>query len=255
MHLLIALVLTLSPVSATPTVTPSCHTAPAGVRITVPGFPDRPAFLQRAGKRSPLIVAFHGLHGCPAYLQTQTKLGAAAKKAGVSVLWVTAANAPGGRAWDPNQIGYRYTRAAISAARSTGIRPSKLFALGMSNGAGMATWVTCTLHEFAGAIVVAGWSSPHCVGKSRQSLLVIGGQRDSSSGADTPRILADMWRNRLQGCGKAKVTHSGRATITVTRCGKTEVREASLAGVGHAWPLYRWFNATTQALQFVVRHK
>ena len=81
MHLLIALLLSLSPVSATPTVTPSCRKAPAGVRITVPGFPDRPAFLQRAGKRSPLIVAFHGLHGCPAYLQTQTKLGAAAKKA------------------------------------------------------------------------------------------------------------------------------------------------------------------------------
>jgi poly(3-hydroxybutyrate) depolymerase len=254
MRFLIALVLTLSPVSAAPTAAPSCRTPPAGVRVNVPGYADRPAFLQRASRKSPLIVAFHGLHGCPAYLQTQTKLAATAKKAGVSVLWVTAANAPGGRAWDPNQNGYAYTRAAVSAARATGIRPSKLFTLGMSNGAGMATWVACTLPEFAGAIVVAGWSSPNCARQSRQSLLVIGGQRDSSSGADTPRILADMWRARLQGCGGPKVTRSGRATTTAWRCKKAEVRAVSLAGVGHAWPLFRWYNATTEAVQFVVKH-
>jgi len=231
-----------------------------GERLTVPWFDDRPTMLQRsADPNDPLIVVFHGQNGCIEKVQGQTDLEQIATAWGVNVLWLSGKPVPT-RSWNTNGHcctpassehvdDIPYVEAAIAMARASGLHPSRVLAIGKSNGAGMAVSVGCRRPDLFDVVVaIAGWASVSC-DRAELSLMVEIGTEDEVFEVSQSQAIVDMWRSRVATCLDPPTEEvRERATITTWRCGDQFIRFTVIDGMGHLWPTYPWFNADEEIL-------
>lgn len=237
-----------------------------GDPVAVPGYDDRPTVLQRtADPAAPLVVIFHGQHGCIQNVQSRSDLDQIAVAAGVQVLWLSGQPVPtrswkvNGRCCEPaverNTDDLGYTRAAIAAVRALGVTSTTVLSAGVSNGGGMAVTAACKLPElFTGAVVVAGWAPVNCHAAD-QSLLVFGGSLDENLGSRRAAQTAAMWRTDVVQCPSEPVVEvNGTATITTwSGCtGDTEVRLVQLDGVPHVWPKFDVYDMDDDIILFAL---
>lgn len=243
-----------------PTSTVARRTAPSP--IPVPGHDDRPTLLLRgAVDTAPLIVVFHGSRGSIENVQGRSGLDAAAADAGVAVLWLSGKPLPE-RSWNTNNRccapastekvdDLAYIDAAIAEVRQRGLKPVRIVAAGVSNGAGMAVSTACKRSRvFTAAVSIGGWLPVTCRDRS-VSLVAIAGTEDDVIGRQTARDMARMWRRTVVGCdGDATVVERGLATIsTWSDCrDATYVRLVQLDGIGHEWPRLIDYDATDEII-------
>lgn len=236
----------------------------AEMTLQVTGHSDRPTLLQLAADpASPLLVVFHGQNGSIENIKERSELPTVAWQGDVSLLWLSGKPVPK-RSWNTrgsccepaHSAGideFPYVRAALAAARAAGARPTTIVSTGVSNGGGMAVQVACTMNdEFDGAVSVAGWSPVGCTGAG-VSLLAIGGTKDDNLGAARAKSMASRWvRNVVTCTGAADRSEKGIATVTTwTDCGgRHRVRLVELAGVGHVWPRFDDYDASTDMVAF-----
>jgi polyhydroxybutyrate depolymerase len=129
----------------------------------------------------------------------------------------------------------------------------RVYATGMSNGAGMATTLACALGKRLAAIApVAGVNlTGKCPGRTPTSVLAVHGDADDTVlyngngllgfqfGNPSVRERMDQWAER-DGCRPRPVTKGTKPGLTVTRwrgCVKgVDVQLWTIAGWDHAWP-------------------
>ena len=222
---------------------------------------DRPTMLQRsADPAGPLLVIFHGQNGCIEKVQGQTDLEQIATGWGVNVLWLSGKPVPT-RSWNTNGRcctpassehvdDLPYVEAAIGAARATGLTPSRVVAVGKSNGAGMAVSVGCRRPDLFDVVVaIAGWASVQC-DRAELSLMVEIGTEDEVFEVSESRAIVDMWRSRVLTCPDPPTEERReRALVTTWRCGEQFIRFTVIDGMGHLWPTYPWFDADDEILR------
>lgn len=235
--------------------------------LAVPGHPGRPTRLAiAADPAAPMLVFFHGQNGSIANVRERSGLDVAAEAADVSVLWLSGAAVPtrswntNGRCCDPASTrgidDLAYVDAALAEARAAGVRARTVVSVGVSNGGGMAVTVGCRLPgRFDGAASIAGWIPVSCSGAGI-SLLAVGGTRDESLGAARARSMAGTWRSSVSPCaGGGERVRVGKATITTWAACEAGsiVRLVELAGVGHVWPRFDYYDATADVIDFARR--
>jgi len=229
----------------------------AGTPVTVPGFEDRPTLLQDgAGPEAPLVVLFHGQHGCVGNLQSRTDLDTIGNARGVNLLWLSGAPLPL-RSWRANDrccepasnqraddLGYLDAVFEVLAAR--GLGPRRVISAGVSNGAGMAITAACLRpNRFDAAVSVAGWMPVTCRVRKPLSVLVFGGTRDEVFKPWTPRSITSQWRKTATTCTQDPQvrTDEHRTITTWRRCSRnTVVRLVVLQDVPHVWPKYTFYD-------------
>ncbi len=228
----------------------------AGEAVAVAGFDDRPTVLQRAADpAAPLVVVFHGQHGCVQNVQSRSDLDVIGPAAGVHVLWLSGQALPT-RSWNVNGRCCEpasdrdvdelpYVEAALATARALGISSATVLAVGVSNGGGMAVTAACRRPQlFTGVVVIAGWMPVTCH-PAAQSLLVFGGSLDENLGSRRAAQVATLWRTDVAACpGEPIVENAGpRATTTWLGCaGGAMVRLVQLDGVPHVWPKFDFYD-------------
>jgi len=129
----------------------------------------------------------------------------------------------------------------------------RVYATGMSNGAGMATTLGCELGKrFAAIAPVSGVNlTGKCPGRGAVSVLAVHGDADDTVvyngngllgfqfGNPSVRERMDQWAKR-DGCSLRPVTKRPEAGVTVTRwrgCVKgVDAQLWTIAGWGHEWP-------------------
>jgi polyhydroxybutyrate depolymerase len=224
-------------------------TRPEGVRTAIVRIPARVA-----GRRSPLVVALHGGGASGPFMKSYSGLTRVGDRAGFIAVFPDATGAQ--RFWNldattaPDDVGFAAaliervaTVACVDAAR--------VFAVGVSNGGGLAARVGCELSELvAGVVVVAGGfrSLPACHPVRPISVLEIHGSNDASVPYDgdpddgragaVPRWLAG-WarRDRCTGHGPPR-TVAPRSLRTDWRgcAAGTALAHIQVVGGGHQWP-------------------
>lgn len=239
---------------------PQCGKPPppglvVGVPLQVPGYLNRPTTIQLAADATgPMVVMFHGMQGCIENVQARTQIDDIAPSYGVSVLWLSGAPTPR-RSWNVNGRccgtaaslhvdDFAYVTAALDAARRSGAEPSALFAVGNSNGGGMAIATACHFPKlFSGAVSAAGFIGVTCP-HARLSLVAFGGTLDVQLGATEATRIANHWRSSVTACpSPAVVTRNGGATTSVWQCASsTVVKLATLENVPHVWPKYEVYD-------------
>lgn len=154
----------------------------------------------------------------------------------------------------------------------------RVYATGMSNGAGMATTLACALGRRLAAIApVAGVNlTGKCPGRIPTSVLAVHGDADDTVlydgngllgfqfGNPSVRERMDQWAKR-DGCRPRPVTNEAKPGLTVTRwrgCVKgVDVQLWTIAGWNHAWPRATSagqpgvIDATKVALDFFDDHR
>lgn len=236
-----------------------------GEPLVVAGFEARPSLVQRASDpTAPLLVMFHGQYHCVEGLQSDTDLDQLAPAAGVSILWLSGFplllrswNVNGGCCDPASGAGVdelAYVDAAIAAVRATGLTPSSVIAVGVSNGAAMALVAACERPmTFSAVVSVAGWT--RSCGRNPLSLLVVGGTNDAGIGGETPASIAKVWRSQVVECPTAPLIEDiGMGTITTwAGCtGGTIVRHVRLVGVGHVWPKLDFYDMDAEIIRFAL---
>jgi poly(3-hydroxybutyrate) depolymerase len=233
-----------------------------GTRLVVPKYKNRPTVLQTANApNGPLVVMLHGMRGCIEKLQSQTDIEELAPSWGVNLLWLSGAPLPE-RSWNTNNRccgesgarrvdDYAYIGAALEAARATGLRPSRYVVVGKSNGAGMAVSVGCHFHDvFSVVVSVAGFAGVSCT-RADVSLIAMGGTADTALGAKPAETIANLWRSRVVSCPpKPLDVRRNTARIRTWSCtNSTYVRLVQMAGVGHIWPTWSFYDADEEVLK------
>jgi len=237
-----------------------------GEPLAVAGFDDRPTVLQRtADPAAPLLVIFHGQHGCIQNVQSRSDLDQIGAAAGVNIVWLSGEPAPT-RSWNVNGRCCEpasdrgidelpYVRATMAALRGAGLTSTTVLTVGVSNGGGMAITAACRLPElFTGAVVVAGWAPVACHA-APQSLLVFGGSLDENLGSGRAAGVAAMWRTDVTSCPAEPVVESAgqRTTSTWSGCaGGTVVRLVQLEGVPHVWPKFDFYDMDDDIILFAL---
>ena len=237
-----------------------------GDPILLPGFENRPTVLQRtADPAAPLLVVFHGQHGCIQNMQSRSDLDDIGAAAGMNIMWLSGAPVPT-RSWRVNSgccepasdrgiDDLPYVRAAVAAARAAGLTSTTVLSIGVSNGGGMAVTVACRLPElFTGAVVVAGWAGVPCP-PAAQSLLVFGGSLDTRLGSARAARTANMWLTNVTSCPNEPVveTEGQRTTTTWAGCANgTVVRLVQLEGVPHVWPKFDFYDMDDDIILFAL---
>lgn len=237
-----------------------------GDPLAMPDYPNRPTVLQRAADpAAPLLVVFHGQHGCIQNVQSRSDLDVMYAAAGVHVLWLSGEPLPS-RSWRVNNnccepastkgINDKpYVEASMAAARAAGLTSTKVLAIGVSNGGGMAITAGCSFPElFTAVVVVAGWIAAPC-GRASQSLLVFGGSLDIKLGSRTAETIANMWRNDVVDCPADPLREMYEARTTTTWWGCTDntvVRLVQLSGVPHVWPKFTFYDMDDDIILFAL---
>lgn len=230
--------------------------AVAGDRLDVPGYPKRTTLVQIAqDPTAPMIVVFHAHDGCIANMQKRTDLDAIANSRGVSMLWLSGEPSPG-RDWHPSGIhtepyktrqqdDLAYVDAVFTALHAEGIKPRRVVAVGVSNGAGMAVYVPCMRPNlFDGAISVAGWLPLPCH-RAPLSLMVFAGGTDPYYGPDIAKMMSGYWRTKVVDCPNKPLNSASAKVIVRMWTGCTEnaiVRVVVLPEVPHLWPKYTYYD-------------
>ncbi len=237
-----------------------------GEPLAVPGFDDRPTVLQRtADPAAPLLVIFHGQHGCIQNVQSRSDLDQIGAAAGVNIAWLSGAPVPS-RSWNVNGRccepasdrdvdDLPYVQATMAAVRAAGLTSTTVLTVGVSNGGGMAITAACRLPElFTGAVVVAGWAPVACRA-APQSLLVFGGSLDENLGSTRAAGVAAMWRTDVTTCPAEPVVETAgqRTTSTWSGCANgTVVRLVQLEGVPHVWPKFDFYDMDDDIILFAL---
>ncbi|MBV1861747.1 MAG: prolyl oligopeptidase family serine peptidase, partial [Nannocystaceae bacterium] len=202
-----------------------------------------------------LVLNFHGLLGNPGQQAMFSQYDAAAESAGVIVAypsgisnsWNTGFCCGGAQSSGVDDVGFARTLVQHIGLGSC-IDPSKVFAIGMSNGGHMAHRLACEAADvFAGVASVAGVLTMLQCNPSRPiSVQQFHGTADTivqydgiGPGYPPARGMMEDWANR-NGCAPVpNVTHQqGDSTCeTWTACDDgVEVTLCTVEGGGHCWP-------------------
>jgi polyhydroxybutyrate depolymerase len=154
----------------------------------------------------------------------------------------------------------------------------RVYAAGMSNGAGMATMLGCALgNRLAAVVAVSGVNlTGKCPGRGPMSVLAVHGDADDIAlyggngllgyqfGNPSVPERMEQWAER-DGCNGRPTTKNPRSGLTVVRwkaCAKdVEVQLWTIAGWGHEWPSASSakepgvIDATKVALDFFDAHR
>jgi polyhydroxybutyrate depolymerase len=222
---------------------------PEGVRTALVRVPAR-----AAGRRSPLVVALHGGGASGRFMKRYSGLARVADRAGFTVVFPDATGAH--RFWNldarssPDDVGF--IEALVERAATVAcVDPARVFAVGVSNGGGLAARVGCELSQrVAGIVVVAGGFGhlPECHPRRPVSVLEIHGSDDLSvpydgdpddGRAGAVRTWLAGWARR-DGC--AGVTPRRALAPRAVRidwrgCARgTALAHIQVLGGGHQWP-------------------
>lgn len=205
-----------------------------------------------AGRALPLILALHGAGGSGPQMERYSGFSAAADHGGFVVAYPSAASP----LWnitasprDADDVGFIATVIA-SVEQSVCIDPARVYASGVSNGAGMVALLGCRLSsEIAGIAPVEGVYDvePPCHPAAPLSVLEIhgtsdtiapyGGLRRATSARGVPPLVTSWVR--LDHC--ATTATVSRVTVRTTRfawggCDGVTVEHIRIAGGRHQWP-------------------
>lgn len=203
---------------------------------------------------SPLVINFHGLLGNPAQQAMFSQYDAAAVEAGVIVAypagvsnsWNTGLCCGGAQSEGVDDVGFARTLVQHIGLGSC-VDPSKVFAIGMSNGGHMAHRLACEAADvFAGVASVTGVLTMLDCNPSRPiSVLQFHGTADAivrydGAGPGYPPVedMMDDWAAR-NGCAPVpNVSHQQGDALceTFPGCdGDVEVTLCTVDGGGHCW--------------------
>ena len=222
---------------------------PEGVRTALVRVPAR-----AAGRRSPLVLALHGGGGSGPFMKRYSGLAHEADRAGFIAVFPDATGAH--RFWNldattgPDDVGF--AEALIERVATVAcVQPARIFAVGVSNGGGLAARVGCELSgRVAGIVVVAGGfgSLPACHPVRPVSVLEIHGSNDASvpydgdpedDHAGDVRTWLAGWAGRDRCAGATpRRTVAPRAVRTDWRscAAGTALAHIEVLGGGHQWP-------------------
>jgi polyhydroxybutyrate depolymerase len=222
---------------------------PEGVRTAIVRIPARVA-----GKRSPLVVALHGGGASGRFMKGYSGLAAIGDRAGFVSVFPDATGPQ--KFWNlraaTGQDDVGFVAALIERVATVAcIDPARVFAVGVSNGGGLAARVGCELSErVAGIVVVAGGFGrlPACEPERPVSVLEIHGSNDASvpyggdpedgRAGDVRRWLAG-WAQR-DGCVRAGPRRTiAQRTVRIDWRGcapSAALAHIQVLGGGHQWP-------------------
>jgi polyhydroxybutyrate depolymerase len=208
-----------------------------------------------AGRRLPVVLAFHGAHGSGEFMADYSGFSTLADREHFVVVYPTAAgprrfwtlNASDPKA--PDDVAF-ISKLLQTLPRSACIDPARVYATGVSNGGGFTARLGCVLSSRIAAIapVAGGYRSlDPCRPDRPVSVLEIHGTADPVVPYDgkppdytgsVPRFLAN-WAS-LDNCPPPTApifVAQGTERQDWGPCeGGTEVLHLRLSGVGHTWP-------------------
>lgn len=218
----------------------------------------------------PLVISMHGAGGWPAQQRDISRWGVLADREGFLVVYPGGLARPGGRVWQvtpgsglPKDVQFIADLIDELAARYN-IDRSRIYANGLSNGAGMSFVLSCTMSDRIAAVgmVAAAQTLPWdwCADERPVPMITIHGTEDPVTpyhgGVSfvAPRAFPDIpswtasWAQR-NGCDPNPVDSVLAPEIShreYTNCANgADVVLLSLGGVGHVWPggkpLPEWF--------------
>ena len=219
----------------------------------------------RPGEPMPLLLVFHGGGGTASNIVEHTALSAAATPRGYAVLYPDGVNGywSDGRAARAGADDVGFVRLLLdSLRRELPVDSRRIFATGISNGAGMAFRLACDLPGTFAAIAPVAGALPaelehRCAAAAPVSLLMFQGTHDRLMPYDggaltlrrgrvlpattTARVFA-----RLDGCAETPVVAAEPDTVTdgtrvrrSTYPGCRDGRDVvlfTIEGGGHTWP-------------------
>lgn len=248
----------------------------------------------RAGEPLPLLLVFHGGGGDAAGIARHTRLSEAATARGYAVVYPDGVdgrwNDGRGRAAGQDDVGF--IRVLLdSLRRELPVDPRRIFATGISNGAGMAFRLACDLPGTLAAIAPVAGALPtaleeRCADTAPVSLLMFQGTADRmmpydggdltfGRGRVVPATRTAALFAKVNGCASAPLSAAEPDTVTdgtrVRRASYTGCRDGSavvlytIEGGGHTWPggppvgrsvgrVSREVDATATMLDFFDRH-
>jgi polyhydroxybutyrate depolymerase len=208
-----------------------------------------------AGRRLPVVLAFHGAHGSGEFMSDYSGLSRLADREHFLVVYPTAAGAR--RFWTlngsdpkaPDDVGFIAALLRV-LPKHTCMDAARVYATGVSNGGGFAARLGCVMSSRIAAIapVAGGYRSlDPCHPDRPVSVLEIHGTSDpvvpyNGKAPDykgsVPRFLAN-WA-ALDGCpapAAPTFVAPGTERFDWAPCaGGSEVLHLRLSGVGHTWP-------------------
>jgi polyhydroxybutyrate depolymerase len=222
---------------------------PEGVRTALVRVPAR-----AARSRSPLVLALHGGGASGRFMKGYSGLVPVSDRAGFTVVFPDATGPK--RFWNlnaatgPDDVGFA-EELIEQVATVACVDPARVFAVGVSNGGGLAARIGCELAgRVAGIVVVAGGfgSLPECLPVRPVSVLEIHGSNDPSvpyggdpkdGRAGDVRTWLAGWaqRDRCMGAGP-RHTVARRSVRTDWRgcAAGTALAHIQVLGGGHQWP-------------------
>jgi polyhydroxybutyrate depolymerase len=249
---------------------------------------------RQSGQPLPLLLVFHGAGGDAASMAEHTGLTAPAAARGYAVVYPEGVDRRwnDGRRTGPVQDDVGFIRLLLDSLRTElPVDPGRIYATGISNGAGLAFRLACELPgTFAAIAPVAGGLATaleeRCAASAPVSLVMFQGTRDPLMPYDggmvslrrgrvvgAPRTAALF--ARVDGCAAEPViaaepdtatdgTRVRRSTYPGCREGR-EVLLFTVEGGGHTWPggppvgravgrVTRDLDATRTMLDFFDRH-
>jgi polyhydroxybutyrate depolymerase len=207
-----------------------------------------------AARRSPLVVALHGGGGTGRFMEGYSGLAPVSDRAGFIAVFPDATGPR--RFWNldaskgPNDVAF--AAALIERVATVAcVDPARVFAVGVSNGGGLAARVGCELSgRVAGIVVVAGGFGrlPACHPARPVSVLEIHGTNDASvpyggdpadgHAGDVGRWLAG-WarRDRCSGATPSRRVAPRSVRTDWRGCAAgTALAHIRVLGGGHQWP-------------------
>jgi polyhydroxybutyrate depolymerase len=219
---------------------------------------DRTARVRRSARASrgqaALIVALHGSGATGPFMERYSGLGRLADRAGFVVAFPSALEPR--RVWNldvdhpPDDVGF--VAALIERVATVAcIDPARVFAVGVSNGGGLAARVGCELSDrVAGIVVVAGGfrTLPGCHPSRPVSVLEIhgsddrvvpygGNPRDGRAGDVRTWLAGWAGRDRCGAPSSPRIVAPRTVRIDWRGCASgTRVAHLRVLGGGHQWP-------------------
>jgi len=201
----------LAPATAA-TARAGCARTGGPVPASVPGAPLRTLLRvppTARGHRAPLVVALHFATGDGAAMERQTRLTPEARRAGFVIAYPTAT---AGGFWEPSDLP-KLARTIAAIERAACIDRSRVYALGWSNGGGMAALAACRMADTVAAVALfapAVDTSAGCRPSRPVSVLEVHGTADAIVPYAAGRSLIGGWAAR-DGCRATPVTHPAGA--------------------------------------------
>lgn len=204
---------------------------------------------------SPVVLAFHGFLSDASGLRWITKMDKFADAAGFVVIYPNAVEkswnagrGSGSKNRTTDDLAFARELLAATAARPE-VDPTRIYAMGFSNGAQMVATIVCKLENpLAAAVMVAhSLNIPDCQPRTRVPMLLIQGRKDpfvpfeggGQSQLASHAFTVDAFR-KFNGAESPPRKVVDLASITCTqsddRAGLEQVLECTGANDGHTWP-------------------